>query len=354
MKKEKNGASKLSAASDIKEISEPQTTNNIILSSESKVNPFGQFAMTKESKKAITDMEYLIDGFLVKGHHAYLFGEAGSGKTTIAFYLAKEILQNHKSMQVTFFYIDGSIGMAGNAYDMFEELNLSDRIDILDNGSVDNYIQSIKKATEDKDDLSDRLFIFDTFKYLTADINNKTANKRAMAAIKAFCKATGATFLSLGHTNKDGKNQSGTAEIEQDSDAIFRIDTMSKDNISTSTIKPAGRVRLDPLAQSFEFRRGCISSVKRLAQVQDIEATQQAVKAQEEDKSFIAEVKIVLAKHTELNQTELLEYLKNIGLGQQKMIQKLKYYSSSQWEKKKGENNKTIYMLNNPMPSIIR
>lgn len=349
---EENGASTISAVPSKKEIAEPQTTNDIVPLS--TINPFEQFAMTKESRQAINDMEYLVDGFLVKGYHTYLFGPSGSGKTTIAFYLAKEILQKHKKMQVTFFYIDGAIGMAGNAYDMFEELKLSDRIDILDKGSVDDYISSIKKSTEDKVDFSNRLFIFDTFKYLTNDINNKTANKRAMAAIKAFCKSTGTTFLSLGHTNKDGKNQSGTAEIEQDSDAIFRIDTINQDDISTSTIKKAGRVRLDPLEQSFEFKGGYVPSVKRLAQVKDIEAIHISAKEQKEDEAFIAEVKSILAKHTELNQTDLLKYLDDIDMGQQKMTKKLKHYSSSQWERRKGDNNKTIYNLNSSMPSIIQ
>jgi len=317
-------------------------------------SPFKQFAMTKESRQTINDMEYLVDGFLVKGHHLYLFGPSGSGKTTILFYLAKEILRNHRDMKVVFFYVDGALGMAGDAFDMFESLNLGHRIEIINEGSVGDYVKLIYSMTEAQTDLSDTLFIFDTFKYLTNDINNKTANKRAMASIKAFCKTTGATFLSLGHTNKDGKNQSGTAEIEQDSDAIFRIDTISENNISTSTIKPAGRVRLDPKEQSFEFTRGNISSVKRLGAVQDVKSIQEAKRMQEEDEPLIAEVLTVLEKHKELNQSKLLEYLEDTGLGQQKMIKKLKYYSSTRWEVIKGDNNTNIYKLNTPMPLIIQ
>ncbi|BCD62876.1 hypothetical protein NitYY0826_C1762 [Nitratiruptor sp. YY08-26] len=36
--------------------------------------------------------------------------------------------------------------------------------------------------------------------------------------------------MSLGHTNKDGKLQSGTAEIEQDSDDIIKIEAITDGN----------------------------------------------------------------------------------------------------------------------------
>lgn len=152
--------------------------------------------------------------------------------------------------------------MAANAFDMFEALNLNHRITITDSGTTDEYMSEMQKHINNKDDLSNIVFIFDTFKYMTNDINNKNANKKAMAFIKELCHITGCSFLSLGHTNKDGRNQSGTAEIEQDSDAIFRIDTVDNQDKSISTITPAGRVRLNPKDQSFEFIKGNISSVE--------------------------------------------------------------------------------------------
>lgn len=71
--------------------------------------------------------------------------------------------------------------------------------------------------------LWETVFILDTFKFLSADVNHKNATKDAMHLIKEVCKL-GATFISLGHTNKDGEKFSGTAEIEQDSDGVLRID----------------------------------------------------------------------------------------------------------------------------------
>jgi hypothetical protein len=303
--------------------------------------------MTEESMKAIENMEYLIDGFIVKGYHTYLFGNAGGGKTTIAFFLAKEILESFAHMNVVFFYIDGTPTMAKNAMESFIKLGLQDRITITDSGTVSDYINELAQCIVGKVDLSNTFFIFDTFKYLTTDINNKNANKNAMALIKKLCHTTGATFLSLGHTNKDGEKQSGTAEIEQDSDAIFRIDSMTDSDPATSTIMPAGRCRLDPIEQTFQFTRGNISSVTRLDNPIDIEALTYAKETRATDMALIIEVKSILTKGVEKTQSEMLELLHDLDIGKTKLIKKLQYYTKQgEWEMKKGANNATVYFIN--------
>ena len=326
---------------------EQVTSNNIIAKVAPQVNPFKRFGMTEESMKAIEKMEYLIDGFIVKGYHTYLFGNAGGGKTTIAFFLAKEILEKFKNMNVVFFYIDGTPTMAKNAMESFIALGLQDRMIITDTETVDDYVNVMVQSTTDKVDLSNTFIIFDTFKYLTKDINNKGANKNAMELIKKLCHDTGATFLSLGHTNKDGEKQSGTAEIEQDSDAIFRIDSMTDGDTATSTIMPAGRCRLDPIEQTFQFIRGNISSVIRLDNSIDIGALAYAKATRATDTALIIEVRNILTKGVEKTQSEILELLVDFEIGKQALIKKLKYYAErGEWEIKKGANNATIYFIN--------
>ncbi|MDO9206759.1 MAG: AAA family ATPase [Sulfuricurvum sp.] len=326
---------------------EEENNSNIITELTPRLNPFKKFGMTEESMKAIDEMEYLIDGFIVKGYHTYLFGNAGGGKTTIAFFLAKEILERFENMNVVFFYIDGTASMAKNAMESFIDIGLQDRMTIAYAGTVDDYINELTQCITNKVDLSNTFIIFDTFKYLTSDINNKNSNKKAMAFLKQLCHDTGATFLSLGHTNKDGEKQSGTAEIEQDSDAIFRIDSMTDADIATSTIMPAGRCRLDPITQTFNFTRGDVTSVQRLDNSIDIGALAYAKAARTNDAALISEVKSILTKGVEKTQTEIVELLNDLGIGKQKLVEKLKYYvTRGEWEIKKGTNNATIYFIN--------
>ena len=302
---------------------EEENNNNIITEPTPRPNPFKRFGMTEESMKAIENMEYLIDGFIVKGYHTYLFGNAGGGKTTVSFFLAKEILEKFRNMNVVFFYIDGTPTMAKNAMEYFIALGFQDRMIITDTGTVDDYVNVLVQSTTDKVDLSNTFIIFDTFKYLTNDINNKAANKKSMELIKKLCHDTGATFLSLGHTNKDGEKQSGTAEIEQDSDAIFRIDSMTDGDTATSTIMPAGRCRLDPIEQTFQFTRGNISSVERLDNSIDIGALAYAKATKATDTALILEVRNILTKGVEKTQSEILELLNDFEIGKQTLMKKV-------------------------------
>jgi hypothetical protein len=249
-------------------------------------------------------------------------------------------------MNVVFFYIDGTASMAKNAMESFIELGLKERMTITYTGTVTNYVTELEQCITNKVDLSNTFFIFDTFKYLTSDINNKNANKNAMALIKNLCHATGATFLSLGHTNKDGEKQSGTAEIEQDSDAIFRIDSITAGDQATSTIMPAGRCRLDPTTQTFQFTRGDSTSVTRLEDSIDIGALAYAKAARTTDATLISEVKSILTVGVEKTQSEMVELLNDLGIGKQKLVSKLKYYVEREWATKKGDNNATIYFIN--------
>jgi hypothetical protein len=326
---------------------EEENNNNTIAELVPRPNPFKKFGMTEDDMKAIDETEYLIDGFIVKRYHTYLFGNAGGGKTTIAFFLVKEILQKFENMDVVFFYIDGAPTMAKDAMESFADLGLQDRMTITYAGTVGDYINELAQCIANKVDLSNTFFIFDTFKYLTSDINNKNANKKAMALIKEFCHVTGATFLSLGHTNKDGEKQSGTAEIEQDSDAIFRIDSMTDGDTATSTIMEAGRCRLAPITQSFRFTKGDVTSVERLNNTIDIEVLTYAKAARTTDAELISEVKSILTNGVEKTQSEIVELLNDLGIGKQKLVEKLKYYATrSEWKIKKGANNATIYFIN--------
>lgn len=311
---------------------------------ENAINVFDKFAMTNQKREDLKNMEYVTDGLFVDGYHSYLFGASGSGKTTIMLNLGLEMAE--RGYKVHFFYLDGELFSASKVSAEIDDRNIANNYQILTDGTMQDYTAVLQSFIDTKVSLKKTVFILDTFKFLSDDINNKNANKRAMHFIKNICKL-GATFISLGHTNKDGKKQSGTAEIEQDSDALLQIDTVvnASDGKYTSTIKKGGRCRCTITERSFEFVGGEPLSVTPLDKVVNVEKINTLEAMKEKDKKFIQEVTKLLYDGGEKMQKELLELLNDFGLGRDKIIQKLKQYVGDKWEERSGEKNTSIYFL---------
>lgn len=312
---------------------------------ENSLNLFDKFAMTKQKREELKNMKYVIDGLFVEGYHSYLFGASGSGKTTILLNLCFEIVG--RGYTVYFFYLDGELFSASKVSEKIESEDFQDKYRILTDGTMQNYSEILQKLIDAKEPLQKTVFVLDTFKFLSADVNNKNANKDAMHFIKNVCKL-GATFISLGHTNKDGKKQSGTAEIEQDSDALLQIDStgsIEDDSKIISTIKKGGRCRCTITSRSFEFVGGYPLSVVSLDSPLDIEGQKALIEIEQNDVSFIIEVQRLLYDGGEKSQKDLLKMLEDFGIGKNKMMKMLKFYTGKKWEEKKGDNNASIYFL---------
>jgi len=230
--------------------------------------------MTSQRAKEIEDERVLFDGTIVHGLCHFFAGDAGAGKTTLLMHITKEILKANPDMKAVMYYIDGTLKMAKAQFDNIEEQGLSDRFNIdLDTKSED--IDTLfDQMIEDEEDLSDEILIYDTFKYATSDINNKSSNKKALAKFKELTKL-GATVILLGHTNKDGQNHSGTAEIEQDTDALFRIRAFEEGTKKVSTIDEGGRCRIEARARTFQFDKNLPVVVQELEKSIDIQLRNQ-------------------------------------------------------------------------------
>lgn len=304
-----------------------------------------KFAMTAEMRERIKNMKYVIDGLFVEGYHTYVYGASGSGKTTILLNLCFEMVE--KGYTVIFLYLDGELFSASKVSEEIDKRQIQDNYKILTDGTMPEYVEILKGIINKKEALYKTVFILDTFKFLSTDVNNKNANKDAMHFIKDICK-TGATFISLGHTNKDGKNQSGTAEIEQDSDALLKIDSLEaieEDNKIISTIKQGGRCRCTITPRTFEFTGGSPLSVISKNEIVDVESQRQLSIQRKSDAIFITEVKKLLFNGGEKTQKDLLKLLEDFNLGITKKRNKLNLYIGIEWEEKKGEKNSSIYFL---------
>lgn len=306
---------------------------------------FKQYAMTTQRIKELREMKYVIDGLFVDGYHSYLYGASGSGKTTIMLNLCFEMVE--RGYTVYFFYLDGELFSASRVKEEIDRRGISDKYFLLTEGTMLDYSNILQALIGKKESLANTVFILDTFKFLSEDVNHKNANKKAMHFIKDVCKL-GATFISLGHTNKDGKNQSGTAEIEQDSDALLKIDStvaMDDDTTIISTIQKGGRCRCNITKKTFEFEGGNPLSVAYSDKDIDVQEQSELQRIKNADMGFIIEVKRILFNGGEKTQTQLLEVLNDFDMGKTKKISKLKFYIGKEWEEKKGEKNASIYFL---------
>lgn len=294
---------------------------------------FNKFKMTKEKREALKNMRYLIDGLFVENYHTFLYGPSGAGKTTIMIHLCFEMIK--RDYEVVYLYLDGERNTASKISEEIENRNLSDSFNLLCDGTMNDYKKMLDEYISTKQSLDNIVFILDTFKFFTRNINDKNANKEVMHYIKELCKL-GASFISIGHTNKDGKKESGTAEIEQDSDAVLRIDSMENTQNNTATIKKGGRCRFDVKAKSYDYLRGNPLSVKEIDSEIDIEEKNKQKEQLNKDKFFISEIQAILRLNKNIIQKELIPMIKdrifNIG-GDNKIFNLLNRYEDKYWKK---------------------
>ncbi len=178
-----------------------------------------------------------IDGLAHPGHHAYLFGDSGSFKTTFVTALCMQALEDNDALECHYWGFDVSPPYVKAIIDIDHE-----RFSLFSNQTISDLHSFYSEYLNNELSLDNTIIVLDTFKFLSNDVNGKNANKEAMHYIKRIIKL-GAAWVSIGHTNKDGRRQSGTAEIEQDSDALLRIDTVIDGNKAIANIKNGGRVR---------------------------------------------------------------------------------------------------------------
>lgn len=314
---------------------------NEINHSDSKSIPikdeFEKYKMNKKRREEIKNMRFVIDGLFVENYHTVLYGQAGSGKTTVLLYLAFEMVKN--GYKVFYLYLDGALSTAAMVDEEIERKDLSHKFNLITDGTINDYMDILQKSIDSKMDLGKTVFILDTFKFVSKNINDKNANKTAMHLIKDITKL-GATFISLAHTNKDGENFSGTAEIEQDSDGMLRIDGIFSQGQIISTIRRGGRCRFDVKEQSFTFKGGDALSVERYDSEIDIQEVLEKKAKEKKDANFIQETQGLLKENPDVIQKDLIHMIVDtLGVGRNTVIQKLNEYAGVYWNKTKASQD---------------
>jgi len=210
-----------------------------------------KFISTEEQMEEFVNRSFLSDGMVKEKCHVVFYGPSGTGKTTLSFFLCKEMLKTNTSLVIFYFLLDGAEDIALNASRWIND----HRLNIATTANAKEVVFELNTMLNRKDDLTNILLIFDTYKKFQTDVNNKSGNAKHMEFIRQLTKR-GATCISIAHTNKNGEQMSGTAELEQDSDAVFRFDSV--DDVETEgnmlvSIKDSGRCRWKPTKRSFNM-----------------------------------------------------------------------------------------------------
>jgi predicted ATP-dependent serine protease len=314
-------------------------SDNVIISLSAKDELKGK-RMSIEDRERALHMYFFLESILPRGFHIIIYGAAGSGKTTIVLHLMKELLKRHDKAEVYYLYLDGQLGMAANYEEHLEEEGLIDRYNIITEGTAEELMCSVEELVSESKHPEKIIIVLDTLKYLNPDIISKSTNAKVLHRIKALT-GKGVTFISLHHTNKDGENFAGTAEIEQDCDALLKLVTMDgeEEHTKISTLIEGGRVRYFFEEQSFTFKKGDPGSVEMIDRQIDTAKLAQ----QKQDSYLITIIKGILTSKGSISKSELEGLVKeddDFDGSNKELKSVLKRYVNTHWQiKKTGERN---------------
>jgi hypothetical protein len=308
-------------------------------------------ALLKERK----NQKVLFESVVVERLHSFIFGSAGSNKTTVMAWIGANIAENHKDKIVHFFSFDASQDHENSIYKYIKKKKLTEQVMIYTGKTSEDYYTHYQMAIDTDADLSSLVIIIDTWKFITKDVNSKGANKEAMHFIKQLL-ALGATVVSLGHTNKDNIKNSGTAEIEQDSDAILRIDR-NVDEFGgdvTLTISSAGRTRFNcegvslkssPTGSNYDYLYSAINTMRVLNEVVDL-SDQSDDKSEEKKKEKEVKSKKKLKEIDDEDYIkEIRRIIKDIEKSDNKMYKPLQSTIEADANSQEGMSRKLVQRL---------
>lgn len=186
----------------------------------------------------------LFDGLIAEGYHTVLYGAAGSNKTTISAWACVDMLKKFPNKAVQYWAFDSDRIHNNEIYSYTKRQGVKERFLLITQKDSEYFKQYYDEIISNEYDLRDLVIVIDTYKFITSDVNSKSANKTVLHEIKKL-QQLGASILTLSHANKDGANFSGTGELSQDTDALLVISREKDDNTGdiTTTIKTDTRAR---------------------------------------------------------------------------------------------------------------
>jgi len=242
-------------------------------------------------------IEFLIDGFIARQLITMFYAEGGSGKSWLAYAVAKYSAQ--MGMDVIYLDYDNPItvladrGLADKLINPHDNLFYmsSSKSDLTSNQMIDLILDTSADAN-----MSNTVLLIDSLRDFV-EVRNDFQSMQFMDKLKAIRKR-GATIIVLSHSNKDARNYEGSNNIYNSLDNMFRLSKIEQldDGIKYLFTSRKDRAGTGDCAFELDTRTLGLSRM-------DVEAAQLTT----EDKEFIDAVTAVLTDKPGINKKELLE-----------------------------------------------
>ncbi len=272
---------------------------------------FSKIALDDEAVAKRRAQTYI--GLFGTGMVTVLFGAAGTFKTTVMARDCVDALKADSDLEVYMWSFDAAQSHENAIIELAKAEGVADRFHISNGVSSSDYNEMVDHVIGTEEDMRNTMFIVDTYKHVSSNVNDKSSNLEALTRMKQLGKL-GCTVVTLAHSNKDKDKNSGTAEVEQDSDALLKIDATEVDGTYTISITKFGRVRYDFEPCSYEVAKpgkgrgyyDIMKSVKKLDKVVDIEREAKNTEAVERDRDKLEDVCRVMYANEGTNIKQLL------------------------------------------------
>ena len=262
---------------------------------------FAGSIITLEEAKELQMKRYITAGLIKEGQIVTVYGNAGAGKTSLILYFATKWIEEF-GKDVLYINMDGDNPMSIPLQEKHGKKFLN-----IGKGSTSKIMPTLLGLNSTT--LSDTVLIFDTYKKFTSDVNSKSANVTLFEQLRQL-QGKGASIILLAHTNKDKRDVSGTADIEQDGDAMLRVNGAIEFSATKKTgtfkvsIKKGGRTRWEITPRSFRMVVDGHPDPQKCTELDNF-VDMHSLENENEDASHIASIKDILYRNPFITTTEL-------------------------------------------------
>lgn len=279
-------------------------------------------------------IEFLIEGFIGKQLITMFYAEGGSGKSWLAYAVAKYAATI--GLDVIYLDYDNPINVLTER-GMDEKLIIPhDNLFYMSSSKVDltsdEMIDQLLADAEDKN-LSNTLLLIDSLRDF-CEVNSDNQSLRFMEKLKTI-RNRGATIVVLSHSNKDARNYEGSNNIYNSLDNMFRLSKIEQleDEIRYLFTSRKDRAGTGDCAYALDTNTLGLTRM-------DVELARLTT----EEKDFIDTVQAALADKSGLNKKELLEA---IGCDKRDNTanKRLDVYEGKHWMSVKRKNVYTYQLI---------
>lgn len=331
----------------IKEINDPKNQFQSLCDLDTQLS---KWTLTKDDVAEIEDSIMIYPNTIAKSKHTIVVADTGAGKTTIflmiASYLAKE------GLEVSYFDYDTpqddmkryALLAVENDFQYISE----NKTNVDGHLLIRKLLDMVKHVSPDN--ASNKVFIFDTMRTFTNDIDPKYTTNFLLGIRKLT--QYGVTCITLHHNNKrpesDGTDMfAGLNNIKTNCDNLIYLRAKFHEDgsmtVSSETNPPKAKRRSNTKNMSWQIKDRVALPLEEFVPIATIG---------EDEKAVILKIKNVLMKHGELNESKLLELIYKECITSRRISKRiLMNYRDKEFQFRVGSKNAHLYSIKVDLPN---